>query len=148
MLYLSVFWWQFFWHLTNTFSLTCYSSGTYFMGSLLLLPTEHGSFTYTAGINRSNRHCLTKAPAGGSDRPVQSAPVTGRTGPARNWSDISVQPVGCCFGQTVPGRPPFKHGCSSTAWTAVFDRLMPAVIGHLPRFFVQQQTHFRFFKYG
>jgi hypothetical protein len=24
----------------------------------------------TAGINRSNRHCPTKAPAGGSDRPV------------------------------------------------------------------------------
>ncbi|PLW54752.1 hypothetical protein PCANC_03723 [Puccinia coronata f. sp. avenae] len=29
-----------------------------------------------------DRHCQTKAPAGGSDRPVQSVPGTGRTGPA------------------------------------------------------------------
>ncbi|PLW49636.1 hypothetical protein PCASD_02174 [Puccinia coronata f. sp. avenae] len=32
-----------------------------------------------------------------------------------------------CFGRTVPVRPPVEHGCSSTAQTAVFDRLMPAV---------------------
>ncbi|PLW44152.1 hypothetical protein PCASD_09566 [Puccinia coronata f. sp. avenae] len=29
-----------------------------------------------------DRHCPTEAPAGGSDRPVQSVPETGRTGPA------------------------------------------------------------------
>ncbi|PLW14705.1 hypothetical protein PCANC_21143 [Puccinia coronata f. sp. avenae] len=37
----------------------------------------------TAVFNRwSDRHCPTKAPAGGSDRPVRSAPGTGHTGPA------------------------------------------------------------------
>ncbi|PLW24166.1 hypothetical protein PCASD_09701 [Puccinia coronata f. sp. avenae] len=30
----------------------------------------------------SDRNCPTEAPAGGSDRPVQSVPGTGRTGPA------------------------------------------------------------------
>ncbi|PLW26738.1 hypothetical protein PCANC_26387 [Puccinia coronata f. sp. avenae] len=30
----------------------------------------------------SDRHCPTEAPAGRSDRPVQSVPGTGRTGPA------------------------------------------------------------------
>ena len=30
-------------------------------------------------------------------------------------------------GRTVPVRPPVEHGCLSTARTAVFDRLMPAV---------------------
>lgn len=48
------------------------------------------------------------------------------TGP-RNWLDRPVRPAGRCFGRTVPVQPPVKHGCLSTAWTAVFDRLMPAV---------------------
>ncbi|PLW11953.1 hypothetical protein PCANC_24239 [Puccinia coronata f. sp. avenae] len=74
--------------------------------------------TYTAGINRSNtavlsgartavfdwwsdRHCPTEAPAGGSDRPVQSVPGTGRTGPAgtgrTNLSDqLALALVGQC----------------------------------------------------
>ncbi|PLW37645.1 hypothetical protein PCANC_22062 [Puccinia coronata f. sp. avenae] len=30
--------------------------------------------------------------------------------------------------RTVPVRPPVEHGCSSTARTAVFDWLMPAVL--------------------
>ncbi|PLW25793.1 hypothetical protein PCANC_28551 [Puccinia coronata f. sp. avenae] len=46
---------------------------------------------------------------------------------SRDRSDKSVRPVGSCFGWTVPVRPPVEHGCSSTARTAVFDRLMPAV---------------------
>ncbi|PLW21194.1 hypothetical protein PCANC_05449 [Puccinia coronata f. sp. avenae] len=48
-------------------------------------PVEHGSSSgaRTAVFDRwSDRHCPTKAPAGGSDRPVQSVPGTGRTGPA------------------------------------------------------------------
>ncbi|PLW27445.1 hypothetical protein PCANC_24708 [Puccinia coronata f. sp. avenae] len=47
---------------------------------------------------------------------------------SRDRSDKSVRPVGSCFGWTVPVRPPVEHGCSSTARTAVFDRLMPAVL--------------------
>ncbi|PLW48610.1 hypothetical protein PCASD_03438 [Puccinia coronata f. sp. avenae] len=39
------------------------------------------------------------------------------------WSD-SARPT---TGQTVPVRPPVEHGCLSTARTAVFDWLMPAV---------------------
>ncbi|PLW11365.1 hypothetical protein PCASD_24319 [Puccinia coronata f. sp. avenae] len=38
-----------------------------------------------------------------------------------------VRPAGRCFGRTVPVQPPVEHGCSSTARTAVFDRLMSAV---------------------
>ncbi|PLW09820.1 hypothetical protein PCASD_04123 [Puccinia coronata f. sp. avenae] len=46
---------------------------------------------------------------------------------SRDRSDKSVRPVGSRFGRTVSVRPPVKHGCSSTARAAVFDRLMPAV---------------------
>ncbi|PLW51655.1 hypothetical protein PCASD_00534 [Puccinia coronata f. sp. avenae] len=56
--------------------------------------------------------------------PISSWDRSHRT--SRDRSDKSVRPVGSCFGQTVPVRPPVEHGCSSTARTAVFDRLMPA----------------------
>ncbi|PLW15989.1 hypothetical protein PCANC_16121 [Puccinia coronata f. sp. avenae] len=57
--------------------------------------------------------------------PISSWDRSHRT--SRDRSDKSVRPVGSCFGRTVPVRPPVEHGCSSTARTAVFDRLMPAV---------------------
>ncbi|PLW57137.1 hypothetical protein PCANC_01884 [Puccinia coronata f. sp. avenae] len=57
--------------------------------------------------------------------PISSWDRSHRT--SRDRSDKSVRPVGSCFGRTVPVRPPVEHGCSSTAQTAVFDRLMPAV---------------------
>ncbi|PLW19438.1 hypothetical protein PCANC_06359 [Puccinia coronata f. sp. avenae] len=57
--------------------------------------------------------------------PISSWDRSDRT--SRDRSDKSVQPVGSRFGRTVPVRPPVEHGCSSTARTAVFDRLMPAV---------------------
>ncbi|PLW56723.1 hypothetical protein PCANC_01649 [Puccinia coronata f. sp. avenae] len=47
---------------------------------------------------------------------------------SRDRSDKSVRPVGSRFGRTVFVRPLVKHGCSSTARAAVFDRLMPAVL--------------------
>ncbi|PLW28597.1 hypothetical protein PCASD_20671 [Puccinia coronata f. sp. avenae] len=52
--------------------------------------------------------------------PISSWDRSHRT--SRDRSDKSVQPVGSCFGRTVPVRPPVEHGCSSTARTAVFDR--------------------------
>ncbi|PLW22741.1 hypothetical protein PCASD_11118 [Puccinia coronata f. sp. avenae] len=58
--------------------------------------------------------------------PISSWDRSHRT--SRDRSDKSVRPVGSCFGRTVPVRPPVEHGCSSTARTAVFDRLMPAVL--------------------
>ncbi|PLW09479.1 hypothetical protein PCASD_25193 [Puccinia coronata f. sp. avenae] len=64
-------------------------------------------------------------------RPAALPALTGQTQQfertSRDQSDKSVRPVGSCFGRTVPVRPPLKHGCLSTAQTAVFDRLMPAV---------------------
>ncbi|PLW10885.1 hypothetical protein PCANC_23569 [Puccinia coronata f. sp. avenae] len=57
--------------------------------------------------------------------PISSWDWSHRT--SRDRSDKSVRPVGSCFGRTVPVRPPVEHGCSSTARTAVFDWLMPAV---------------------
>ncbi|PLW54013.1 hypothetical protein PCANC_09481 [Puccinia coronata f. sp. avenae] len=57
--------------------------------------------------------------------PISSWDRSHRT--SRDRSDKSVRPVGSCFGRTVPVRPPVEHGCLSTARTAVFDRLMPAV---------------------
>ncbi|PLW26085.1 hypothetical protein PCANC_24514 [Puccinia coronata f. sp. avenae] len=59
--------------------------------------------------------------------PISSWDRSHRT--SRDRSDKSVRPVGSRFGRTVPVRPPVEHGCSSTARTAVFDRLMPAVKG-------------------
>ncbi|PLW40689.1 hypothetical protein PCANC_14469 [Puccinia coronata f. sp. avenae] len=52
--------------------------------------------------------------------PISSWDRSHRT--SRDRSDKSVQPVGSCFGQIL-----VEHGCLSTAQTAVFDRLMPAV---------------------
>ncbi|PLW09404.1 hypothetical protein PCASD_25046 [Puccinia coronata f. sp. avenae] len=46
-------------------------------------------------------------------------PVVGRTLSDRSESQL--------VGQILPVRPPVEHGCLSTAQTAVFDRLMPAV---------------------
>ncbi|PLW13510.1 hypothetical protein PCASD_23942 [Puccinia coronata f. sp. avenae] len=66
----------------------------------------------TAVFDRwSDRHCLTKAPAGGSDRPVRSVPGTGRTGPAgtgrTNLSDqLALASVGQC---------PFDHRSNTAA---------------------------------
>ncbi|PLW31188.1 hypothetical protein PCANC_23170 [Puccinia coronata f. sp. avenae] len=57
--------------------------------------------------------------------PISSWDRSDRT--SRDRSDKSVRPVGSRFGRTVPVRPPVEHGCSSTARTAVFDRLLPAV---------------------
>ncbi|PLW52301.1 hypothetical protein PCASD_00071 [Puccinia coronata f. sp. avenae] len=65
---------------------------------------EHGSSSgaRTAVFDWwSDKHCPTKAPAGGSDRPVQSVPGTGRTGPAgtgrTNLSDqLALALVGQC----------------------------------------------------
>ncbi|PLW40076.1 hypothetical protein PCANC_16359 [Puccinia coronata f. sp. avenae] len=75
-----------------------------------------GPFPCTAGINRSNTAAC----------PISSWDRSHRT--SQDRSDKSVQPVGSCFGQTVPIQPPVEHGCSSTAQTAVFDWLMPAVL--------------------
>ncbi|PLW13056.1 hypothetical protein PCANC_19335 [Puccinia coronata f. sp. avenae] len=63
--------------------------------------------------------------------PISSWDRSHRT--SQDRLDKSVQPVGSRFGRTVPVRPPVKHGCSSTARPAVFDRLMPAVLE--PKFF-------------
>ncbi|PLW56769.1 hypothetical protein PCANC_01636 [Puccinia coronata f. sp. avenae] len=108
----------------------------------------------TAGINRSNtavravleQPCLTGGRTG-TVRPVVGQALSdrstcrrvGQACPISSWdrlhrtsrdrSDKSVQPVGSRFGQTVSVRTPVKHGCSSTAQAAVFDRLMPAVMG-------------------
>ncbi|PLW13513.1 hypothetical protein PCASD_23946, partial [Puccinia coronata f. sp. avenae] len=60
--------------------------------------------------------------------PISSWDQSHRT--SRDRSDKSVQPVGSRFGRTVPVRPPVEHGCLSTARTAVFNRLMPAVHIH------------------
>jgi hypothetical protein len=89
----------------------------------------------TAGINRSNT--AVQAPVGQALSNQSTCRRVGQACPISSWdrlhrtsqdrSDKSVQPVGSCFGQTVPVRPPVKHGCLSTAQTAVFDRLMPAV---------------------
>ncbi|PLW36723.1 hypothetical protein PCASD_08716 [Puccinia coronata f. sp. avenae] len=97
----------------------------------------------TAGNNRSNTavRAVLEQPCStggwtGTVRPKHLP--AGRTG----LSDQLLGPVGqdqlgpvgqicptscSCFGRTVPVRPPVKHGCLSTARTAVFDRLMPAV---------------------
>ncbi|PLW24954.1 hypothetical protein PCASD_24231 [Puccinia coronata f. sp. avenae] len=106
----------------------------------------------TAGINRLNtavravleQPCSTGGRTG-TVRPVVGQALSdqstcrqvGQACPISSWdrlhrtsrdrSDKSVRPVGSCFGRTVPVRPPVEHGCSSTAQTAVFDRLMPAV---------------------
>jgi hypothetical protein len=62
--------------------------------------------------------------------PISSWDRSDRT----SWdrSDKSVRPVGSCFGRTVPVRPPVEHRCLSTARTAVFNRLMPAVLSSAP----------------
>jgi hypothetical protein len=102
--------------------------------------------THTAGINWSNtavravleQPCLTGGRTG-TVRPKHLP--AGRTGlsnqflgpVAKDQPEKSVRPVGSCFDRTVPVLPPVEHGCSSTAWTAVFDRLMPAVKLSSPR---------------
>ncbi|PLW58256.1 hypothetical protein PCANC_00918 [Puccinia coronata f. sp. avenae] len=75
----------------------------------------------TSGINQSTTAAC----------PISSWDRLHRT--SRDRSDKSVRPVGSCFGRTVPVRPPVKHGCLSTAQTAVFDRLMPALWDTVPK---------------
>ncbi|PLW46271.1 hypothetical protein PCASD_03737 [Puccinia coronata f. sp. avenae] len=87
-------------------------------------PVEHGSSSgaRTAVFDRwSDRHCPTKAPAGGSDRPVQSVPGTGRTGPAgtgrTNLSDqLALALVGQCPSNqrsNTAVRAPLELPCST-----------------------------------
>ncbi|PLW29815.1 hypothetical protein PCASD_25487 [Puccinia coronata f. sp. avenae] len=70
--------------------------------AVLLNPASASSGARTAVFDRwSDRHCPTEAPAAGSDRPVQSVPGTGRTGPAgtgrTNLSDqLALALVGQC----------------------------------------------------
>ncbi|PLW27663.1 hypothetical protein PCANC_24145 [Puccinia coronata f. sp. avenae] len=64
-------------------------------------PEEYLSLSDAVFDRWSDRHCPTKAPAGGSDRPVQSVPGTGCTGPAgtgrTNLSDqLALASVGQC----------------------------------------------------
>ncbi|PLW23723.1 hypothetical protein PCANC_28254 [Puccinia coronata f. sp. avenae] len=72
--------------------------------------------------------------------PISSWDRSHRT--SRDRSDKSVRPVGSCFGRTVPVRPPVEHGCSSTARTAVFDRLMPAVTESFHSFLSDSTTNY------
>ncbi|PLW27473.1 hypothetical protein PCASD_23094 [Puccinia coronata f. sp. avenae] len=122
---------------------------------MFLIDHVQGAFFLTAGMNRLNtavravpkqpcstgtvvgQPCLTGGWTGTVQRKHLLASRTGlsdqfldrlhRT--SRDRLDKSVQPVGSYFGQTVPVQPLVKHSCLSTAQTAVFNRLMPAVPG-------------------
>ncbi|PLW26104.1 hypothetical protein PCANC_27221 [Puccinia coronata f. sp. avenae] len=121
-------------HVAHTPPKSCFASQR--AGNLLLpeagsqlhcrhLPVKHGSSSgaQTAVFNRwSEGHCLTEERANWSDsfvRPVPAGPV--RPVPGTDWTGLS-DPL------AVPVQPPVEHGCLSTAQTAVFDRLMPAVL--------------------
>ncbi|PLW10922.1 hypothetical protein PCASD_26722 [Puccinia coronata f. sp. avenae] len=83
---------------------------------------ESSSGARTAVFNRwSDRHCPTKAPAAGSDRPVRSVPGTGCTGPAgtgrTNLSDpLALASVGQCpsdHRSNTAVRAPLELPCST-----------------------------------
>ena len=60
-----------------------------------------------------DRHCPTEAPAGGLDRPIQSVPGTGCTGPAgTGWTNLSNQLALASVGQC-----PSNHRLNSARLT-------------------------------
>lgn len=76
------------------------------------------------------RNCPTKATARRMDKPVQSVPVTGCTGPARNeFQEIKPVPTSWQLLELDSASPiTGKNPWFSTAQTAVFDFLMIAVL--------------------